>query len=550
MRITCFGGVREIGGNKILIEDSGSSLLLDFGLPMGRASAYLDMFVQLRTHSHLLDAMSLGIAPAVDGLYRHDLLKNEALVECARANGVPEEELRWYASEVRSYEEVLNAEGRPRASAVLVSHAHLDHVGQIGYLDERIPIACTPVCQTILEAIDALTIPRIDARTLSVQRRTIRERTSGSKFPGAPYVYPETVERPVIPMNEYAEIEVAGFRVRPLPVDHSLPGCCATLITTTSGKKVVYTGDLRFNGRWSLGKRSLTERLRAETKNLRPDVILTEGTRITSQSRDDENAVRAKLKEVVEGSAGTVFVDWAWKDVARFQTIAEVAKETGRILAANPKAMFVYTTLVDRYPDLFPAIPELGPVRAYLERARSMTYSPDDYKPYELGPYCEWPSELTDRIKEEWQQPASKEVRDAMAWYHGGVRAYDIRKDPSRYIVQLGFYQIQELIDLEPPPGSVYVKCATEPFSDEMKIDEQRLKAWLDRFGVESRGDEEDSLLRAHISGHASGQDLLEWIADMQPAQVIPIHTMKPEAFEGKVGKEVLYVSEGEPLEL
>jgi ribonuclease J len=550
MRITCYGGVREIGGNKVLIEDSGSVLLLDFGLPMGRASEFLDMFVQLRTQSHLLDAIRLGIAPTLDGLYRHDLLKNDELIERALAHGVPEEELRWYASEVQSYAEFLQQNGRPRANAVLISHAHLDHVGQVGYLDEGIPIACTPVCKTILEAIDALALPRTDSRTLSVQRRSIRRRTNLSKFPGAPYIYQETVERPVIQMEEYAETVIAGFRVRPLPVDHSLPGCCATLILTPSGKKVLYSGDLRFNGRWSLGRRSLTERLRVETKDLRPDVLLTEGTRIKSTSRDDENAVRSKLKEVVEGSSGIVFVDWAWKDIARFQTIAEVAKETGRILAANPKAVFLYKTLTERYPHLFPAIEDLGPVRVYVERAGSMTYSPDDYKPYELGPFTEWPEEWIPRIKEEWEEPGSPEVRRALEWYYGGARAYEIRRNPSRYIVQLGFYQIQELIDLEPPPGSVYVKCATEPFSDEMRIDEQRLRAWLTRFGVESRGEEEDSLLRAHISGHASGADLLEWIADMRPSLVIPIHTTRPEEFEGKVGEEVVYVEEGKPIEL
>ena len=30
-RLTCFGGVGEIGGNKVLLEDNDTKVLLDFG---------------------------------------------------------------------------------------------------------------------------------------------------------------------------------------------------------------------------------------------------------------------------------------------------------------------------------------------------------------------------------------------------------------------------------------------------------------------------------------------------------------------------------------
>jgi len=32
VKITFYGGVAEIGGNKILLEDQGSRILLDFGM--------------------------------------------------------------------------------------------------------------------------------------------------------------------------------------------------------------------------------------------------------------------------------------------------------------------------------------------------------------------------------------------------------------------------------------------------------------------------------------------------------------------------------------
>jgi len=88
MRVTCYGGVREIGGNKILIEDGDSALFLDFGLPMGRAGEFFDEFVQPRTGSHLRDSLALGLTPRIDGIYRSDLVSTPDVVENA---GLPPE---------------------------------------------------------------------------------------------------------------------------------------------------------------------------------------------------------------------------------------------------------------------------------------------------------------------------------------------------------------------------------------------------------------------------------------------------------------------------
>ena len=35
--LTFYGGVNEIGGNKILLEDKGTKIFLDFGMQMGKA---------------------------------------------------------------------------------------------------------------------------------------------------------------------------------------------------------------------------------------------------------------------------------------------------------------------------------------------------------------------------------------------------------------------------------------------------------------------------------------------------------------------------------
>jgi len=44
--LTFFGGVNEIGGNKILLEDKDTKVFLDFGLSFGVRGTYFDEFIE------------------------------------------------------------------------------------------------------------------------------------------------------------------------------------------------------------------------------------------------------------------------------------------------------------------------------------------------------------------------------------------------------------------------------------------------------------------------------------------------------------------------
>ena len=73
--VSCYGGVGEIGGNKILLEDGERRVLFDFGKGFGRYGAYFDgVFVRERTARGLLDPLSLGLVPPLRGLLREDLI--------------------------------------------------------------------------------------------------------------------------------------------------------------------------------------------------------------------------------------------------------------------------------------------------------------------------------------------------------------------------------------------------------------------------------------------------------------------------------------------
>jgi len=84
-----YGGVGEIGGNKILVEDNDTRIFLDFGMPFGAKRRYYSTpFLSPRCIEALLE---FGFIPDIKGLYESD-------------------------------------ESEKSVDAVFLSHSHMDHV--------------------------------------------------------------------------------------------------------------------------------------------------------------------------------------------------------------------------------------------------------------------------------------------------------------------------------------------------------------------------------------------------------------------------------------
>jgi ribonuclease J len=61
--LTFYGGIGEIGGNKILLEDKGTRVFLDFGMSFGRKGDFYEEYLQPRTNNGLRDLIELGVTP-------------------------------------------------------------------------------------------------------------------------------------------------------------------------------------------------------------------------------------------------------------------------------------------------------------------------------------------------------------------------------------------------------------------------------------------------------------------------------------------------------
>lgn len=73
--LTFYGGVNEIGGNKILLEDKTDRILLDFGMSFSEHFKYFDAFLTPRKLNGMGDFYELGLLPRLKGIYRSDYLR-------------------------------------------------------------------------------------------------------------------------------------------------------------------------------------------------------------------------------------------------------------------------------------------------------------------------------------------------------------------------------------------------------------------------------------------------------------------------------------------
>lgn len=284
--ITIYGGVNEIGGNKILIEDRGSRIFLDFGQSFSLLDEYFvpEVYLTPRERFGLRDYFEFNLIPKLSGLYSKNAVERTDL----------------------PYSE-------PAFDGVFISHAHFDHVAHLQYLHEEIPVYMGEATKTIMESTEVTTknklLPPGEVRTFRSGR----------------------------------EICVGSLVVTPIHVDHSVPGAYGFLVETSEGV-IVYTGDLRLHGPKGGMSREFVER----AKEAEPEALIIEGTRVLSEEKRrnfSEETVYSESRRIVSESDRFVMAMRYPKDLDRFMTFYRVAKETGRELVVSMKTAHLLISL-------------------------------------------------------------------------------------------------------------------------------------------------------------------------------------------------------------
>ncbi|WP_290597206.1 MULTISPECIES: MBL fold metallo-hydrolase RNA specificity domain-containing protein [unclassified Archaeoglobus] len=508
MEIRIYDGATTIGGNKIYVEEGGKGLFLDFGMNFAKYGDYFQEFLRERATRGIHDLLHLDLIPKLN-VYRTDLIPSD--VDITR---FPK----------------LNVE------AVLLSHAHLDHCGNIGLLHEGIPVIATPTTLAVLKAMRdtshsllgseiAYYSPRKpgeDDRVLTSQKSKVY---AGRDFICTDEVNDELMaflttrpgedekaKKKFQPGSIYHIDETElGYDVAAFEIDHSIYGAAAYVIYGDIA--IAYTGDIRAHGRQA-------EKTREFVRNAKDaSVLIIEGTRASREDyNESEKIVFENCLKAVEEAKGLVIADFSPRNFERLETFKEIAEKTGRQLVITAKDAYMLHA---------------------LEQADGID------RMHGLAIYCE----LKDR-KEKWE----KFVRNE--WEEHFIDPKEIATNQSGYILCFSFNDMKHLLDIK-PSGGVYIYSSSEAFTEEQEFDFLRLYNWLVRFGFDIRGFElvfgrhrpKPRFIKGyHASGHASKEDLRWIIESVDPDVIIPVHTDNPGWFEENF-ENVKVLKDGESIE-
>jgi len=448
--LTFYGGLGEIGGNKILLEDGDTRVFLDFGMSFAGEEKYFAGYLTPRGVNGAGDYLEFDLLPKLRGLYAKEMIKNTDI----------------------KYQE-------PQIDAVFLSHPHMDHVGYLPFIDENIPVYCGECTKTIIDAMQES--GRIDLG-----------------------------EHKYHPFRTGKKVKVDTLEIEPIHVDHSVPGAYGFVVHTSNGS-IVYSGDYRLHGTMAKMTHEFAERACA----CNPDLMVSEGTRVSTEEDlkiHSETRVKEESNTIVANAKKLVIVAFYSRDVDRFKTFYEIAKNNNRKLVIPLKLAHLLSKLKSDPVLKIPDVMKDENVLFYKKRKKTGEFAESDY----YG----------------WERPFLEKAE-----------TYEyVHENESKLLFNLDLVGFTELIDIRPSVGGEFIHSMSEPFSEE-DISREVMDKWLEHFGLRRH--------QIHASGHCTPKDLAEIINKIQPKKLIPVHTEHPELFKDLFGRlDVAMVEKGKPYSL
>jgi ribonuclease J len=321
-KLTFYGGVNEIGGNKILLEDKGTKIFLDFGQSFTFGSNFFTSWLQPRNLNGLGDYFEFNLLPKISGLYSKEMLASTNL-----------------------------AYAEPEIDCVFLSHAHFDHITHISFLDPSISVCMGVGTKLFMESMEETGYFADYGEHICNKFRT------GHK------------------------VKIDNLTVEPIAVDHSIPAAYGFIIHTSEGS-VVYTGDLRRHG----PRKDLTENFIQKAKEAEPIALICEGTRMAvKETRQNFSEPQVKLlsDKIVKATDKAVFVMHASRDIDRFNSFYGVAKNNNRKMVITPKTAYLLTKLLGDEHLNVPDPLKDDNIFVYYKKKKSGTYDEKDYFSWE-----------------------------------------------------------------------------------------------------------------------------------------------------------------------
>src|SRR4051794_26914078 len=203
----------------------------------------------------------------------------------------------------------LRERGRP-VRAVILTHAHEDHVGSLPYLLREVPVDEVWATRLTLGLVKS----KLDEHGL-LRASELRE------------LDPEA-----------GVLELGGFRTEFVRMAHSVPDAVAVLLETEAGR-VLHTGDWKLDHTPVDGLRTDVGRL-AEIGNRGVDLLLGDSTNAERPGvTGSERLVGEAFRQIIPQRTGRVLVASFASNVHRMQQATHVALEGGRKVCVVGRSM-------------------------------------------------------------------------------------------------------------------------------------------------------------------------------------------------------------------
>ncbi len=494
--IQIFDGNDTIGGNKIYLEENGKGIFLDFGMNFKKYGYYFQEYLDPRPSRGIYDLVHLNLIPKLN-IYRKDLIPSDLNVSNFRS---------------------LNVE------AIVISHAHMDHCGNIGLLKPDYPIIGSATTLLLLKAMLDTTspklgsdvtffspkIPKQNGRILDSDRRKEigRDLICIEDFSDS---FNDFLNRCVKPRKEFIEGTISNLKggsfeieIKAFEVDHSIYGATGYIIY--GDNTVAYTGDFRLHGK----KGKKTEEFLRSAKDA--SILIIEGTRAAREDiNESEEIVYKTCLNTAEEAKGLIISDFTARNFERLEIFNQIAKKIGRSLVVTAKDAYLLNA---------------------IEKSNNVERIED------LLVYGELKS-----VKPNWEKTFLNMDPDITF-----IAPNEISKHQDNYIICFSLFDLKNLLDIQLEHGT-YIYSSSEAFEEESEFDFIRLYNWLKHLNLQIFGfeiiEEGDRLKPKfmegyHASGHASKSDLIKAIEIIDPDIIIPVHTDNPEWFNKEFENAVL----------
>lgn len=504
--ITVYDGANTIGGNKIYVQDKENGVFLDFGMNFAKYGKYFQEFLNERSSRGIYDLITLNLIPKLN-IYREDLIPSDL-------------DIKMFPS--------------LKVDAVVLTHAHLDHFGNIGLLNSDYPIISSAPTIALLKGILDTSSAKLGNEVAYFTKKIYEDeddriikadRTNDGKDIGRDFICVTPVAESfngfmatgVKSKKSFEEGSLSciddcslDIDLKAFEVDHSIYGSTAYIL---SGEQTIaYSGDFRLHGKRGAKSKHFINSAKDAS------ILIIEGTRAAREDiNESEDIVFQNCLKAVEQSKGLVIADFSGRNFERLEIFQEIAKKQNRKLIITAKDAYLLQALkttdgIDRTKDIL----------IFKELKASLRI---------------WEKDQYESMKEKYIDPG------------------EISKHPSNYLLCFSLFDLKHLLDIK-PGGGTYIYSSSEAFEEESEFDFVRLYNWLNFFRFKIYGFElikQDDRLKPHFvkgyhaSGHAAKSDLIWAIETINPDIVIPVHTDNPEWFiKEKFNAKVVLLKDGE----